>query len=158
MECEQLRQAYRKAVAEIVARAPRGVNPEFRPANTKELNILRSLELPASIELFYEEFAPDEKLGVWGILRDCVLLPIAGIEWYTSQGQGPSLRLCDYIVFATTCSGDFYCFDVTRGNDGDTVPVFLISHEINYAQSSREKIATHRELVAESLLDFLKEF
>ena len=158
MEHETLLGGYRKAVAEILAKAAPGVNPKFGPADAKELRILHSLELPASIAVFYEEFAPDEKLGVWGIERDCVLLPIGGIEWYSSQRLGKNLKRNRYVVFATTLSGDVYCFDLDAPSGNGDVPVFLISHENDYSQSSRDDIALLRKSVADSLLVFLMDF
>jgi hypothetical protein len=155
-EFETLRMAYRKAVTDIISRAAPGVNPEFHPANAAELRILKSLQLPDSIELFYEEFAPNEKLGVWGIDRDCVLLPIPGIEWYSNSYDG--LTRNGYITFATTCDGNVYCFDLAAGGQSRDIPIYLLSHEVDYSQTSRDALAGKRKFVVESLLAFLMYF
>jgi hypothetical protein len=158
-ESELLREAYREAVDGIIARAAPGVHPHFRPANVNKRSILHSLALPASIELFYEEFAPDDKLGVWGIERDCVLLPIAGIEWYkNTEKLGTCLTCHGYVIFATTCSGDVYCFDLSASIDNRGEPILLFSHERDYSDLSRTEIAPLGNFVSESVLGFLASF
>jgi hypothetical protein len=156
MQFERLHEAYRNAVADIIRRAPAGVHPGFHPANAEVLSVLRSLELPASLELFYEEFEPTADIPICGIERDCMLLPIAGIKWYSNAYAG--LTRNGYITFATTCGGDPYCYDLVADTENRDIPIYLFSHELNYSQSSREELTGKRTFVSESLLAFLMDF
>lgn len=150
-----LRESYRNAVASIISRAPPKVHHRFHPASEEELEILQALELPESIELFYEEFVPDGEIGVCGNEEDGVLLPIEGIEWYNDCPPGLHLKPFGYLTFATTCSGDHYCFDLAHLNDAGDCPIVLLSHEIDYDDKTEAEVAGHAKFVASSLLELL---
>ena len=63
-----------------------------------------------------------------------------------------------YIEFASTFSGEAYCFDVNSLNAAGEPRIVILSHESVCEESTREEIAKLAKPVAQDLREFLYHF
>jgi len=125
---------------------------EFQPASQHKLRRLGELGLPANVLRFYEKHAPvatiEHGIRLWSI--DDIVYE------NTELMPGCCTSKYGYFVFASTLSGDAYCFNTnTCGSDGNP-RIVLISHEIVFEDTTPEQIAAATEPVAQNLAAFLK--
>jgi len=62
-----------------------------------------------------------------------------------------------YIVFASTLSGDAYCFDTNTCDPDGNPRIVLISHKTVFQDTTAEQIAASAQPVAQNLAAFLKQ-
>ena len=125
----------------------------FRASSPFELAKLEAFGLPESVLDFYREFEPSECAE--GQIR---LWPIEHIlEENEALVPGCYSVRHGYVVFATTLSGDTYCFDVTR--QGPFEPrIVLLSHEVVTKHTTAAQFARLAKPVARNLYEFLQKF
>ena len=127
---------------------------EFRPASENDLDSLRSLGLAGPVVEFFSEFEPskcvDDAERLWPITEIVVE--------NTELVPGCNILQHGFVVFATTLSGDAYCFDLNNVSpDGDPEIVFM-SHEEDYELMAPDAIMALSQPIAKNLLEFLDMF
>jgi len=126
----------------------------FGPASLSSLAELRALEFPEAAIEFYEHYEPSGcaqgQIRLWPI-DDIVIENRQAVPGICVQPHG-------YAVFATTLSGDAYCFNSNRlGVDGEPT-IVLISHEAVSEDATAEEVKRLAKPVASSLRIFLEQF
>lgn len=142
--------AYEPLIQSIAAR----LKAEFRPATADGIQQLRDLRFPEPIIKFYERYEP----------RDCVegvarLWQIADIMVENRDGvPGICVVPHGYRVFASTYSGDAYCFNLNRLSPAGDPAIVLISTGDVGEDSPAEEVHNAANPVARDLLQFLRWF
>ena len=123
----------------------------LRPASEDALAHLAALELPSSVVDFYRRFEPSTYAEIAGVR----LWPIPDVlAENRNYVPGADLFPHGLVVFASTISGDAYCFDVSESGP----PVVLMSHELVFADMVSSQIKALRKRVAPDLDTFLQKF
>jgi hypothetical protein len=126
----------------------------FRPASPLDLAKLEDLGLPESVIDFYRDFEPcqaiEGQVRLWPIERiveeNDTLLP----GCYTSR--------LGFVVFASTLSGDAYCFNTTREAPKDQPPIVLISQDVVGEETKEGHLFRVAKPIARNLEEFLEMF
>lgn len=131
-------------------------NVGFRPASGPEMRTLEAWKLPADALSFYRNSIPTRMVEI-GKVRLCAMADM--IMENRDAVPGCYVYPCGYVVFATTESGDAFCFD-TRTPTGSRGAVVLIAHDLepNDDAMEREDLAKLAKPVATSFGDFLQGF
>jgi hypothetical protein len=139
--------------APLIGQIAEQTEVEFRAASPLDLAKLEALGLPDSLLAFYREFEPSE--CAQGQVR---LWPITNVlEENEAYVPGAYVSKHGYIVFATTLSGDTYCFDLTQ--HGQAEPrIVLLSHEVIHEDTTAAEISRLAKPVAQTLHEFLQQF
>jgi hypothetical protein len=123
----------------------------LRPASDDALAHLAVLELPMSVVDFYRRFEP----STYAEIADIRLWPIPDIlAENRDYVPGADLFPHGLVVFASTTSGDAYCFDICEAGP----PVVLMSHELIFADMTLPQIKALRKRVAPDFDTFLQMF
>jgi hypothetical protein len=128
----------------------------FRAASESDLAKLRALRLPESVVAFYRHCEPASVVENGQTIR---LWPIADLlEDNIRSSVGGYASPHGYIEFASTFSGDAYCFD-THSLDASGAPrIVLISHELVSDEITAEELGKIAKPVASNLREFLEKF
>ena len=126
----------------------------FRPAADSDIAKLEELGVPESVVDFYRDFEPckviEGQVRLWPIERiveeNETLLP----GCYTSR--------LGFVVFASTLSGDAYCFDITREAPRDYPPIVLISQDVVGEETKQGHLYRLAKPIARNLEEFLELF
>ena len=87
------------------------------------------------------------------------LWPIAQIVEYNTGGSaGTYTSPHGYIEFASTFSGDAYCFDTHSLDPSGSPGIVLISHELVSDEITAEELRKLAKPVASNLREFLEKF
>jgi len=124
---------------------------QLRPAAEGDLTKLQALGLPSLVVDFYRSYEPAEYAEIEGVR----LWPISEVI-EENQRYVPGVDVCPhgFVVFASTVSGDAYCFDLAV-----TEPrVVLLSHEVPFEGMPRQQIQALAKSVAANLDAFLSSF
>lgn len=139
---------------EVIGRIARQTGTSFGPASLSSLSELRALEFPEAAIEFYEQYEPSRCAE--GQVR---LWPIDDIVVENRQGvPGICVQPYGYGVFATTLSGDAYCFNSNKLDADGGPEIVLVSHEVLGEDSTLDEVKRVVKPVAACLLDFLEQF
>jgi hypothetical protein len=123
----------------------------LRPASADALAHLAALQLPTGVGEFYRRFEP----STYAEIADVRLWPISDIlAENRDYVPGADLFPHGLVVFASTISGDAYCFDLSEPGP----PIVLMSHELVFADMTPSQIKALRKRVAPDLDTFLQMF
>jgi hypothetical protein len=137
--------------AELANRIGTLAETRLRPAADSDLAKLQALGLPAIVVEFYRSYEPAQYAEIQGVR----LWPISEVI-EENQRYVPGADVCPqgFVVFASTVSGDAYCFDLTM-----TEPrVVLLSHEVAFEGMARPQIQALAKPIAPNFDSFLSSF
>jgi hypothetical protein len=122
---------------------------DFRPASSDDLALLAALGLPESVLEFYRLHEPDG-FGRLGLEP----LPIKRLlEENRDFRPGYMVSRFGYIVFATSGSGDAFCFDLNGSPEPSNPRIVYVSHDPRY--ETVEDVSERAPQVATDLADYL---
>jgi hypothetical protein len=126
----------------------------FGPASASSLSSLRALGVPDTILRFYELHEPADCAE--GQVR---LWPVSHIVTENRMAvPGIVVHPLGYVVFASTMSGDAYCFNVNKLDREGEPEIVLISHGTFGEDATAEQVQRVVKPVAPSLFLFLEQF
>jgi hypothetical protein len=138
----------------IIGKIAKQTGTEFGPASFSSLSELRALEFPEAVIEFYEQYEPSRCAE--GQVR---LWPIDDIVIENRQGvPGIGVHPHGYAVFATTMSGDAYCFNSNKLDGAGEPEIVLVSHEAVGEEATADEVNRVAKPVAACLLEFLEQF
>ena len=125
----------------------------FRGASGFDLSQAEELGFPESVLEFYREFNPEScvesQVRLWP-LADALIECTEGVPGIYLTHRG-------YLAFASTMTGDAYCFDRSRRDLDGNPSVVIFSHEIDFELMPDERVRRHAKRVASNLQDFLEQ-
>jgi len=126
---------------------------EFQPASEYDLHRLTSLGIPAKVLEFYASHAParslEHRIRLWSV--DDV------IEENTELMPGCYASQFGYFVFASTLSGDAFCFDTSVCDSDGNARIVLICHENVSEDTSADEITRLARPIAQDISAFLEQ-
>jgi SMI1 / KNR4 family (SUKH-1) len=139
---------------EIIQRLSAQTGVDFGPASAADVEALAGLGVPESILTFYRSYEPrecaEDQIRLW---------PIAHIiEENSNFIPGCYTAPHGYIVFATTHTGDAYCFDLKSQTKSGTPSIVLIPHDVIDETTPVERMKHLAKLIAPDLHEFLELF
>lgn len=138
-------------LADLVASFAEKFGVLFRPASPTEVAAAESAGVPESLLEFYREFEPNE--SGQGEVRFFPLERVLAEQ--TDFVPGCHLSRHGYFAIAGTNHGDVYFVRPAASRDYRRMPVFLFSHEIDFARISAPQVEEFATVVAAGIPDFL---
>jgi len=112
---------------------------------------LQQLGLPTVVVDFYRSYEPVRYAEIAGVRLWPISDVIAENQRYV---PGTDVRPHGFVVFASTVSGDAYCFDLTTAEP----QVVLLSHEVPFEGMARQQVQALAKPIATNLDAFLSSF
>lgn len=143
---------YAKKIA-IIKQKTKG---RFQPASEEDLQRLRAICPNEEVLTFYRKYEPQGT--VEGMVRLWSIVDI--LQENSEYVPGCELIKHNYVTFASTLSGDAYCFDLNMKKtiNGHTPRITLFAHDIPFENRSKGFVDSLSKTVAMNLDDFLQKF
>lgn len=123
----------------------------FRPASPTEVATAESAGVPESLLKFYRDYEPneagEERIRFFPLERV--------VAEMTDFVPGCFLSRHGYFALAGTDHGDVFFVRPALGRDYHKLPVYLFSHEVDYARMPAAQVEEFGVVVAVGIPDFL---
>jgi hypothetical protein len=139
----------------LVQRIREQAGEVFWPASEADLATLRRFGLPEPIIAFYGRFAPKTVIENGQTVR---LHPIEMIVDDNTKGLGSFSAPHGYVKFASTFTGDGYCFDLNSVSSTGDPRVAILSHESVCGETTAAEMQKLAKAVAPDFRTFLERF
>ena len=127
---------------------------EFRIPDEANVKKLRELNIPDYFVDFLIDFEPVRRTFI-GNVR---LLPIAEIiEENKDYVPGADVYPSGFTVFASTITGDAYCFNMNTKNEINENDIYLVSHEESFENEDVNFVISKSVFVADSFVNLIEE-
>lgn len=140
----------------IVKRLAQQTKVDFKSASAENLAAFAKLGVPESVLTFYRSFEPQECAENPNEVRLSSITHI--LKENSDFVPGCYTAPQGYIVFASTITGDTYCFDVNSLNPQGEPRIVLIPHDELEEDSPAEEIKKIAKPIANNLFEFLEQF
>lgn len=125
---------------------------EFRNASDEDISSLVKLNIPDYFVEFIKDFEPLQRTFV----GDVRLLPINEIiEENEDYVPGADIYPKGFTVFASTITGDAYCFDMTEKNKLGEYDIYYADHDNDYSKETVESVKDELEFVSDSFINLM---
>jgi hypothetical protein len=125
---------------------------DFKKPSVEDIKKLESIKLPNYFIEFIKIIEPQSRV----FLGDVRLLPIQEIiEENEDYVPGADVYPSGFTVFASSISGDAYCFNMNEINKLGEHDIYFVDHDEDFSEATPDSIKQITEFISSSFEEFI---